>query len=141
MVARDFDQYLFFYEFLNAFTGIIGKKIDRERVKQFQIHCLEAPSSITYNHKNNHKPCNEPANQAKVTVVASLQQLITNGRILRSLWSYVSPSLSLMIAVVDRLVETVGYRYAAIKSFQHVFLPNCPWKQWLRFRWQCNTSY
>ncbi len=33
MVARDFDQYLFFYEFLNAFTGIIGKKIDRERVK------------------------------------------------------------------------------------------------------------
>ncbi len=34
MVARDFDQYLFFYEFLNAFTGIIGKKIDRERVKQ-----------------------------------------------------------------------------------------------------------
>ncbi len=32
MVARDFDQYLFFYEFLNAFTGIIGKIIDRERV-------------------------------------------------------------------------------------------------------------
>ncbi len=32
MVAIDFDQYLFFYEFLNAFTGIIGKKIDRERV-------------------------------------------------------------------------------------------------------------
>ncbi len=29
MVARDFDQYL-----LNAFTGIIGKKIDRERVKR-----------------------------------------------------------------------------------------------------------
>ncbi len=32
MVTRDFDQYLFFYEFLNAFTGIIGEKIDRERV-------------------------------------------------------------------------------------------------------------
>ncbi len=38
MVARDFDQYLFFYEFLNAFTGIIGKKIDRERVN-FKQNC------------------------------------------------------------------------------------------------------
>ncbi len=26
------------------------------QLKHFQIHCLEAPSSITYNHKNNYKP-------------------------------------------------------------------------------------
>ncbi len=27
MVARDFDQYLFFYEFLNAFTESLEKKL------------------------------------------------------------------------------------------------------------------
>ncbi len=27
MVARDFDQYLFFYEFLNAFIESFGKKL------------------------------------------------------------------------------------------------------------------
>ncbi len=37
MVARDFDQYLFFDEFLNAFTGIIEKKIDRERVNSSKL--------------------------------------------------------------------------------------------------------
>ncbi len=46
MVARDFDQYLFFYEFLNAFTGIIGKKIDRERVKARSPFVLKHTTSI-----------------------------------------------------------------------------------------------
>ncbi len=40
MVARDFDQYLFFYEFLNAFTESLEKKIDRERVKLDSVHLI-----------------------------------------------------------------------------------------------------
>ncbi len=33
MVARDFDQYLFFYEFLNAFTESLEKKLTGKGLK------------------------------------------------------------------------------------------------------------
>ncbi len=47
MVARDFDQYLFFYEFLNAFTESLEKKLTGKGLstirsqKQVKIQVLE----------------------------------------------------------------------------------------------------
>ncbi len=41
MVARDFDQYLFFYEFLNAFTESLEKKLTgKELISLVKLHRL-----------------------------------------------------------------------------------------------------
>ncbi len=44
MVARDFDQYLFFYEFLNAFTESLEKKLTGKDINSIntELVCLFA---------------------------------------------------------------------------------------------------